>query len=148
METNFIKVRSTKDIIVSSSIILLGCILAVLPIGTGVNLAGSTLIIAGIILALALKSSYKESSSSEKYHKKEYCFLQESKSSILNAISKNPASVDISQNGKGQALRLDIYYSKGAGDAYIQLFEYIPHQYKPCSELYVYEIDRVKTLIS
>ncbi len=148
MEPNFIKVRSVKDIIISSSLVILGCILAIMPIGTGANIGGATLIIAGIILALVLKTAYKESSSSEKYHKKEFCFQQECKSSILNAISNNPNSVEISQNGKGQALRLDLYYSQNAGDAYIQLFEYVPHQYKPCSELYVYEINRVATLIS
>lgn len=148
METKFTKVRSTKDIIISSILVILGCCIAVAPIGTGANIGGAILIIAGIILALILKSAYKESSSSEKYHKKELYFQQELKSSVLNTITNNPYTLDISQNGKGQALRLDIYYSKDAGDAYIQLFEYVPHQYIPCSKLCVYEIDRVVTLIS
>ena len=148
METKFVKIRSAKDIIISSLLVISGCILVVLPLGTGVNIGGATLIVTGLILALTLRSAYRDSSSAEKYYKRELCFKQEYKATILKSISEQPSLVDVSQNGNGQALRLDIYYSKSAGDAYIQLFEYIPHQYKPCSKIYVYEIERIKNLIS
>ena len=39
MEKKFIKTRSLKDIIIFSLIILVGCIFAILPIGTDANIA-------------------------------------------------------------------------------------------------------------
>ena len=57
MNQQFIKVRSIKDIIISSSFILVGFILTLLSLGTGVILAGCTLIVVGVILALSLKSA-------------------------------------------------------------------------------------------
>ncbi|MBR5856140.1 MAG: hypothetical protein IKY70_02575 [Bacteroidales bacterium] len=148
MEKIFTKVRSAKDIIKSSSLIIAGCILAILPLGTGINLGGAVLIISGIILALSLKSAYKDDKSQKTYSKKEFFFKQEEKSSILNKISASPDSISLSEEGKGQALRLDIYYCKSSGEGYIQLYEYIPHQYRSCSKLYAYDTSKLKPFIS
>ena len=48
---------------------------------------------------------------------------------------------------KGNAVRLDVYYSKASGKAYLQLFEYIPYKYEPCSKIYEHEIIKVGKLI-
>ena len=40
MEKSFIRVRSVKDILISSSLIVLGSILVALPTGAGINIAG------------------------------------------------------------------------------------------------------------
>ena len=39
MEKNFVRVRSVKDIAVFVSLIVLGCILVALPVGTGIDIA-------------------------------------------------------------------------------------------------------------
>ena len=66
---------------------------------------------------------------------------------ISTAIANKPESVDLSQEDKGNAIRLDVYYSAYANKAYVQLFEYIPYRYEPCSKMYEYEISRVAKLI-
>ena len=60
MERNFIKSRSVKDVVISTSIVVLGCILAIVPLGAGVAIGGYMLIILGFLLALMMKSAPRE----------------------------------------------------------------------------------------
>lgn len=147
MNKEFIKVRSNNDIVISLSLIIVGSILIALPTGLGVNIAGFFFILGGIILAFVLKTAYKETGSGEKF-KKKVCFFQPTmKDAILATIESDPSAIDISQEGLGNALKLDLYYSKSAGRAYVQLFGYVPYQYLPCSKMFEHEIGHVTKLI-
>ena len=147
MEKEFIRVRSVKDIVIFVSLIALGSVLVALPTGTAVNITGFFMIFAGLVLALVMKNGYKDTEKGDCYHKKEHYFQQAYNAALSSAISKKPESVDLSEEDKGNALRLDVYYSKASGKAYLQLFEYIPYKYEPCSEMLEYGIDRVEKLI-
>lgn len=144
---NFTRVRSAKDIIVFTSLVVLGSVLVALPTGAGVNIAGFFMIFAGLITALILKSGYRHNETGVKYQKKEYYFQLEMKPLISSALKSEPGSIDLSQVDKGNAVKLDLYYSRISGKAYIQLFEYIPYRYEPCSKIYEYEIAEVDKLI-
>lgn len=148
MEKKFIKTRSLKDIIIFSLIILVGCIFAILPIGTDANIGGYTLIIIGIILAFTLKSTYKHFHSSEKFHRKQLMFPMDMKGSILSAIDSRPENIDLTKEGSAQSLRLYIYYNNQIKKAYLQLFEYSANQYEPCSQIYEYGTDKIERLIT
>ena len=147
MEKTFIRVRSVKDITVFTSLIVLGCILVALPTGAAVNITGFFLIFAGLILALVLKTGYKDENTGERYSKKERYFQQAAHAAISAAIASRPESVDLSEENKGNAVKLDIYYNRKSDKAYVQLFEYIPYKYEPCSKMYEYEVSKVETLI-
>ena len=147
MEKEFIRVRSIKDIVIFVSLIALGSVLVALPTGTAVNITGFFMIFAGLILSLVMKSGYKDAEKGDCYNKKEYYFQQAYNAALSSAISKTPESVALSEEAKGNALRLDVYYNKASGKAYLQLFEYIPYKYEPCSEMLEYGIDRVEKLI-
>ena len=140
MNKQFIKVRSIKDIIISSSVILAGFILTLLSLGTGATLAGCTIIVVGVILALILKSAYREVNNPGIYYKKEYFFEPKHKVELIRAIEHNPANIDLSDEGKGLSIRLDLYYSRVSQRAFLQLFEYVPYEYIAVSE--VTECDR------
>ena len=142
MNQQFIKVRSVKDIAISSSFILVGIILALLPVGMGVKLAGCTLLVVGAILALLLKSAYREASSPGIFHKRELFFEPAHKAEILRAIEHNPTKLSLSNEGKGLSIRLDLYYNAVSSRAFLQLFEYVPYEYVAVSE--VVECDRSK----
>lgn len=147
MEKTFIRVRSIKDITIFVSLALVGTILTALPIGDAANIAGFFIIVAAGILAFVLKSAYKDIDTNEKYLKKERYFQQTMHAAISSAIASNPDSVDLSEEDKGNALRLDIYYSKASGKAYLQLFEYIPYTYQPCTRVHECEISKASKLI-
>lgn len=147
MEKEFVRVRSVKDIIIFLSLLILGSVLIMLPTGAAVNITGFFLIFAGIILALVLKTAYKDLDTGIKYQKKERFFQQAMSAAISSAIASKPDSVDLGEEDKGNAVRLDVYFSKSAGKAYLQLFEYVPYKYEPCSKIYEYEIEKVQNLI-
>ena len=147
MEKTFIRVRSVKDIVISASLIILGSILVALPTGAGVNIAGFFMIFAGLILFFILKSGYKDTETGISYKKKEYYFQQAMNAPISAALASKPESIDLGEANKGNAIKLDIYYSKASGKAYLQLFEYIPYKYEPCSKSYEHELSKVEKLI-
>ncbi len=147
MEKTFIRVRSAKDITISASLIILGSVLVALPTGASVNITGFFLIFAGLILAFVLKSGYRETVSGENFRKKEHYFQQAMNAPISAAIASKPESIDLAEANKGNAVKLDIYYSKVSGKAYLQLFEYVPYKYEPCSNIYEYAIERVEKLL-
>lgn len=146
MEKNFIRVRSNKDIIITAALIVGGCILVALPTGASVNIVGFFMIFAGFILAFVLKTGYKDAETGDKYIKSEHFFAQSMREQIAKSIAVKPETVDIKEEDKGNGIRLDIYHSKKNGKAYIQLFEYIPYKYEPCSNIYEYELSKVKSL--
>ena len=147
MEKTFTKVHSIKDIVIFISLLVLGGILVAVPTSDAVNITGFFLVFAGAILALVLKTGYKDVETNVKYIKKERYFQQAMHAAIADAIASKPDSIDLSQENKGNAIKLDIYFSKATGKAYIQLFEYVPYTYQPCSKMYEYEISKVGKLI-
>jgi hypothetical protein len=147
MEKTFIRVRSVKDILISASLVILGSVLVTLPTGTGINIAGFFMIFAGIIPILILKSGYKDTETGMSYKKKEYYFQQSMNAPISSALASKPESIDLGEANKGNAVKLDIYYSKASGKAYVQLFEYIPYKYESCTKMYEYKIGKIEKLI-
>ena len=147
MEKEFIRVRSAKDIIISASFIIIGSLLLALPTGASINLLGFCMLLGGIVLALALRSDYKDKSNGKRYSKIERFFSQKMRDEIKKAISVKPESVNLTEENKGNGLRLDIYYARSSEMAYMQLFEYTPYKYEPCTMVYEYESSRISKLI-
>ena len=147
MEKTFVRVHSVKDIVISLSLIVSGSILVALPTGTGVNVAGFFMIFAGLLLGLFMKTGYKDTASGERFLKKEHYFQQAMNTSISSALESNPGSIDLNEANKGNALKLDIYYNTASGKAYMQLFEYIPYRYEPCSKMYEHETAKIEKLV-
>jgi hypothetical protein len=94
-----------------------------------------------------MKTGYKDTASGERYLKKEHYFQQAMNSAISSVLESKPESIDLTETEKGNAVKLDIYYSKNAGKAYLQLFEYIPYKYEPCSKMYEHQLSRIEKLI-
>ena len=147
MEKTFIRVRSAQDVAIASILIVSGAILISLPTSASVNITGFLAICAGLGLAIFLKTGYKDAETGHLYHKKERYFQHAMNEEIVSAIAGKPESVDLSKEDQGNSIRLDIYFSKATNKAYIQLYEYIPYSYEPCSNMYEYEISRVDKLI-
>ena len=136
MEREFIRVRSAKDIFITLILIAAGGIMVALPTSQAINVAGFFLIFAGLLLGIILKTGYKDTESGINYFKKERFFAQSLRDDIACKIESNLKGINLAEEDKGNGLRLDIYYSKAAGKAFIQLFEYIPYKYEPCTKMY------------
>ena len=148
MEKTFIRVRSIKDIVTASSFLVFGTLLIALPTSVAVNFTGFVMICTGLILSFILKTGYKDTQTGDAYQKKERYFQHAMNEQIVKAIATKPDSVDLTEEDKGNSMRLDIYFSKSTNRAYIQLHEYVPYTYEPCSKMYEYELSSVSKLIS
>lgn len=147
MKKEFCRVRSTKDITISVILAIAGGVLVALPTATSVNILGFFLIFAGILLFLMLKTGYKETASGEKYCKSEHFFPQSMREEIAKAIETKPENINLKEEDKGNGLRLDVFYCKNSGKAYLQIFEYVPYKYEPCSRQFEHDITKVGNLI-
>ena len=147
MDKEFCRVRSAKDIVISVSLIILGIILFFLPYGIGIKIGGFFLFLLGSLFLWLFKSVYKETGEKTVYHKRELYFRRELLNPILKGVVSDPHSIDISAEGLGWTIKLNVYYSKSADKGYIQLFEYIPYNYEPCTEMLEYRINQIDNLI-
>ncbi len=139
MEREFIRVRSIKDIIISSLLLIAGTVLVIIPTSDPINITGFFLLLTGLLLFFVLKSAYKDSVSGKVFTKKERFFSQDMHEKLKKALTC-PKDIDFSTEDKGSTLRLDIYFNKTK--VFVQLHEYVPHTYEPCSPLVEY--DRVQ----
>ena len=146
MEREFIRVRSLKDVIITLTLIIGGCIMVAWPDSQSISVAGFFTLFAGILLGFILKSGYKDPESGKYYQKKEHFFAQSQKYEISKKLATNLKSINLHDEDKGNGLRLDVYYSKATGKAYIQLFEYIPHTYEPCSQMYEHTLSEASEI--
>lgn len=147
MNKEFIRVRSVRDYTVVSLLIAAGAILSAIHDNAPLSITGCFLVFGGVIMALFLKTGYKDTETGLKYKKREKYFRQTMHDSILAVIETKPESIVISHEENENSLKLDIYYSKSAGKAYLQLFEYVPYRYEPCTAVFEHEISKVKNLI-
>lgn len=146
MEKIFIRVRSVTDIVIDLILVVSGGVLIALPTSSAVNVTGFLMICAGLILTLALRTGYRDETG-KKYLKKEHYFQHIMNEQIATAIASRPNSVDLLCENKGNSIRLDVYFSRSANKAYVQLYEYIPYAYEPCTVMYEYDLNMVDKLI-
>ena len=74
-------------------------------------------------------------------------FAKENLPTIEKALRTNPTALAEVERYEAGALRLDVFYGEQSGKAYGQLNEYIPYEYRPCSEAFAWEAKDVETFI-
>lgn len=133
----FVRAHSALDLTVSISLMAVGTILVTIPSSQAVNILGFFMMFAGIILIMIYKSGYKNLETGERFLKKEHYFSLNMRTSVMEALDRNnPKGIDYKEEDKGNNLRMDVYSNKKKDIAYIQLFEYVPYKYQPCSKIY------------
>ena len=147
MEKNFIRVRSVKDIIVCATLIVAGSILVALPTSASVNILGFFMIFAGLILMIFMKTGYKDAESGDRYIKEEMFFDKSKQSELSNAVRVGICQSNIKELNNGNGIRLDIYHNKAIGKGYVQLFEYVPYKYEPCTAMYEHSYDNLTEIL-
>ena len=148
MEKNFVKVQSTKDIIISLSLIVAGVAIALLPIGGAANVTGILVAITGAILLFTLKNGYKESLSGERYDKIEHYYPINMKNELVAAVSSHPESLVHGDGNHGNAMRLVIFFNKKSNKAFVQLYEYVPYKYELRTNIIEYNLAQVAQLLN
>jgi hypothetical protein len=144
MEINFERIRSKNDILISLSLLILGCGLMFLPNSVPINITGFIAILSGVILSFTLKTAYKDCVTGEIFSKKERYFAYEKLNQLMLSLTY-PNRFCTNGENEGSTLRLDVYYNKNK--VYIQLMEYVPYTYEPCTKFYVHDISNAAKFI-
>ena len=147
MEKEFSRVHSASDITISVIILAAGCLLVALPVSTPVNILGFFLLITGLVLALILRTGYKDEPG-ERFSKTEKFFPAHCRDSVCKALPSSPDSIDFSEENKGNGLRVDAFFNARTGNAYVRVYEYVPYTYQPCTEVMKIDPDKAKKLLS
>lgn len=146
MEKNFNRVRSVKDIVIFTSLVVLGSVFVALPTSTSINILGFFMIFTGIILAIFLKSGYKDETG-VRFNKEEMYFDKSRQTELSKAITSKLCQSDVAEINKGNGIRLDIYHNQKLGKSYVQLHEYVPYKYEPCTALYEHPYENVSEIL-
>lgn len=147
MEKEFVRVRSAYDYIISFALLVIGGVIVAIPTSVSINIVGIFSILAGILLLVILKSAWKDTSSGIIFRKKEMYFPQSCRDRIVKAISGNIDEIDVSDEDKGNGLRVDIFYNRKEDKAFILASEYIPYRYEPASAFYEFKVSHLHRLL-
>ena len=148
MKPHFYRVRSVKDIVISVTLIIAGIALMSYPSEIGITILGMFLFLIGSLFLYLFKSVYKKEGTKEIYHKRELQFRREILQTIQDAVLSDPNQIDMTKEGLGWTVKLNIYFSREADKGYIQLYEYIPYNYEPCTQMLEYRINQIDKLLN
>ena len=147
MNKEFSRTRSAQDIAISVILIIAGlaCVICKTPVG--VNILGCCAIILGIVLFCMLKSCRKDKDSGICYKLKIKYYPAKRQEEILNALKTDPSSIDWTESGSEEGLRVDIFYSKAGNKAFVQCYKYVPYEYQVLSDWFELPLDKTGNLI-
>jgi len=149
MEKHFCRTRSAQDILVSVIFIILGILLIVFPFSSMSGAVGCMMILIGISMTFVLRSAYKDKLNGECFKKTAVYFPMDMKDEVLKAMENG--SLDTIPRPKedmmAQSLMLSTFYDKDADKAFLQLFEYVPYSYHPCTAFYETRWGNIKHLV-
>ena len=128
MEKKISKVRTTVDIIVVLVLLLGGAACFAAP-STGMMILGGTLILAGILVFLILKSGYRLEGEDGVFKKEEHFFPDARFDVIYSEISAGRMISSFKDEDKAIVVRLDLYRNKSNGKVFGNLFKYVPYDY-------------------
>lgn len=149
MEKYFSRTRSAQDIIISVVFIILGILLIVFPFSKMSGTVGCIMALVGISMLFMLRSIYKDKMNGERFRKTAVFFPKTMKDDVMKAMEDgNLDSIPRPQEDmSAQSLMLSTFYDKDADRAFLQLFEYVPYSYQPCSTFYETRWGSVRHLV-
>ena len=98
-----------------------------------ITLMGVFFIIIGLVCWFILKSGYVDARSLKMIAKSEVYFPIEYKQKLIDAVLNNPDYLKDMPRSAMNTMKVDVYHNQQ--DLYLQLFEYVPCEYKPCTKL-------------
>ncbi len=132
MEKEIRRVRSAKDIIISSLFIVAGIVSVMVP-SASMTILGIVLIVLGALLLMSLKSVYIIGDDPVRYYKRTYDCCNGNKEAIISFLNNAGGRFEAGDGTGG--LLMYAYINKEKTSGYAQLFEYSQYQYKACTGL-------------
>lgn len=146
MNKEFVRVRSTRDILISSVMTVLGIVLIAIPSSVSVNIFGTVLAVPGILMLLFLKTGYKNVDTGLVYKRKIKYYSATAKNDILSSLNGKVSSFDWTETPGGSAVMVDVYMGCKSDKVYVRVSEFVPYSYEPCSDWFEFSKDAASAL--
>lgn len=148
MNKEFSRVRSARDLVLSSVLALAGAACILVPSSIAISILGCFILVVGIVLLCVLKTERKDKETGIHYNIMHRYYPKARKAELLGALASDPASHDWTESGSEESFRVDIYYSKAANTVFVHCFEFIPYEYLSCSDWFKFDLDKCGNLCS
>ena len=145
MDQTIRKSRTSYDMLFSMVIVFIGIAACAISHSGAITLMGILFIITGIICWMILKSGYVDTTTSRSIKKEEAYFPVEYKQNLIDAVLNNPERLNELPNSPMNTMKVHLFHNDT--DLYLQLFEYIPCEYKPCTKLIKHKMCDLSKLI-
>ena len=143
MEYNFKKVHTSKDLTISTIVLLAGIGLFFINKGIGICIA-----ICGLFMFLIYKGGYKKDGQGILLTRKSVELCKCCKPSIVEFLNGKDVTPQIKEGCEGGSIRLDVYYNAEAGVAYAQLYDFCNYSFEPETEVIELHSPKADKLIS
>lgn len=143
MEYNFKKVHTSKDLAISTIVLLAGIGLFFVNKGLGICIA-----ICGLLMFLIYKGGYKKDGQGVLLTRKSEELCKCCKPSILEYLNGKDVNPQVKEGNDGGCVRLDVYYNAAAGIAYAQLYDFCNYSFEPETEVIELHSPKADKLIS
>ena len=143
MEYNFKKVHTSKDLTISTIVLLAGIGLFFINKGLGICIA-----ICGLFMFLIYKGGYKKDGQGILLTRKSEELCKCCKPSIVEYLNGKDVTPQIKEGCEGGSIRLDVYYNAEAGIAYAQLYDFCNYSFEPETDVIEVHSPKADKLIS
>lgn len=143
METNFKKVHTSKDLIISSIVLIAGVGFFFVNKGLGILLA-----VCGLGMLFVYKGGYMKDGKGAVLHKRSEDLCKSCRSSMLDYLNGKDITPELKKGNDGGSVRLDVYFSCSENVAYAQLFDFRNYSYEPLTDVVELHSPKVEKLIS
>lgn len=142
MEISFVKVHTSKDLLLSALLIAAGVGFFFLNAGLGFVTG-----LCGLLLLLFYKGGYKVKGKELLLKKKAVDLSSSCRDSLKAFLEGRSTQLSLSSAGNGAVVRLEVYYSSNASKAYVQLFDFSNYSYTPATGIVELQGERAGILI-
>ena len=143
MEYNFKKVHTSKDLTISTIVLLAGIGLFFINKGIGICIA-----ICGLFMFLIYKGGYKKDGQGILLTRKSEELCKCCKPSIVEYLNGKDVTPQIKEGCEGGSIRLDVYFNAAAGIAYAQLYDFCNYSFEPETDVIEIHSPKADKLIS
>lgn len=143
MEYNFKKVRTGKNLILSTIVLLAGIGLFFVNKGLGICIG-----ICGLAMFIICKDGYKLNGSGIVLSGRSEDICKACRTSIIEFLEGKNTTPTIKKGSDGGCVRLDVYFSEAEQVAYAQLFDFCDYAYEPATGIVELKGDRAVKLLS
>lgn len=143
MEIKFKKVHTSKDLAISTIVLLAGIGLFFVNKGLGICLAAC-----GLVLLLAYKGGYKRDGQGAVLTRTSEDICKACRASIVDFLSGKDTTPVIKKGNEGGSVRIDVYFNREESIAYAQLYDFCNYAYEPATGLVELKGDKAAKLMS